>query len=243
MAWPWYWLLPQAVRCCVRFEGLNTHRTTTDCLQTKLRSSSGPAAVAEAAALLAELGGQLREVLPASSIEVAEVAERLDQHLLLQELLTSGGGAISTTALFGLLDWSAGLLARFGAPAREAAAAAAQAAVRQQLAAADGDAAATAAVAVRALRLLALQLKLLRMDTGEPDRSHCGLVGAGCVELVRLTHFAWTCAPHLISLSVLLPLHLMTPLSLRLLCSQRAPGAAVGAALLRGGCCLYLGQV
>jgi hypothetical protein len=139
-------------------------------LQEKLcGSSQGPSTVEEVAALLSELGCQFGEVLAASSSEASEVAERLDRHLLLQELLTSGG-AINTAALFGLLDWTSDLLARFGAPARDAAAAAAQAAVRQQLAGAAGDPTVTAAAAVRALRLLTIQLKMLRMDTGEPVR-------------------------------------------------------------------------
>ena len=162
-------LLILAVKCFNRLRA-STHTTPLLAigLQEKLcGSSQGPAAVEEVAALLAELGSQFSEMLPASSSEAAEVAERLDRHLLLQELLTSGGG-INSAALFGLLDWSADLLARFGAPARDAAAAAAQAAVRQQLAGAAGDGNATAAAAMRALRLLTTQLKMLRMDTGEP---------------------------------------------------------------------------
>ena len=98
--------------CCARDTGGTSSqmlsRTSTHtapllaiALQEKLRSTSGPAAVEEVAALLAELGSQLGEVLPARSSEAAEVAERLDRHLLLQQLLTSGS-AINTAAGFKL---------------------------------------------------------------------------------------------------------------------------------------------
>jgi hypothetical protein len=119
------------------------------------------------AGLLAGLGVQLGEVLPPGSSEAQEVA-RLDQATLLQALLPgSGTGTLDVPALLSLLDWSAGLLARLGAPARDAAAAHAQAVVRGQLAAAGGEGSGVAAAAVRALRLLSVQLKLLRLDAGE----------------------------------------------------------------------------
>ncbi|KAL4439722.1 hypothetical protein ABPG75_002723 [Micractinium tetrahymenae] len=113
--------------------------------------------------LLTELGGQLAGVLPDSAAH--EVAARLDSAALTRELLPAGGGAgLDMPALFGLLEWCGGLLARYGAPARDEAAAAGQAALRQQVAAAAGEAGATGAAAVRALRLLSVQLKMLRVD-------------------------------------------------------------------------------
>ena len=133
--------------------------------------SSGEArtsAVETVAALLADLGAQLAAVLPSSGGEAGEVAARLDRQRLSEELRPPAEGQpIDYAALLGLLDWSAQLLARYGAPARDAAAAAGQAAVRQQLTAAGGQPAATAAAAVRALRLLSVQLKTLRVDVGE----------------------------------------------------------------------------
>jgi hypothetical protein len=117
--------------------------------------------------LLADLGAQLAEVLPPDSPEGGEVAARLDRGGLV-ESLGGGSGGTDVPALLGLLEWAGGLVTRLGAPARDAAAAAAAAAVRGQLAAGSGEAAATAAAATRALRLLSVQLKLLRLDTGEP---------------------------------------------------------------------------
>lgn len=70
-------------------------------------------------------------------------------------------------SLLALLEWAGHLVTRFGAPARDATAAAGQAAVHRQLASAGADPVALAAVAVRGLRLLATQLKLLRLDAGE----------------------------------------------------------------------------
>lgn len=115
--------------------------------------------------LLAELGGQLAGMLPEGAAD--EVAARLGSAGLSLTLLpASGAGGLDLPALLSLLEWCGGMLARHGAPARDAAAAAGQAAVRRRLAAAAGDAGATAAAAVDALRLLAVQLKMLRVDAG-----------------------------------------------------------------------------
>ncbi len=142
-------------------------RAFWDSLCERLASGAGDAgsAAEQIAGLLAELGGQLAGVLPNSAAQ--EVAARLDSGHLTRELLAGGSGAsLDLPAVFGLLDWCGGLLARYGAPARDAAATAGQAMVRQRLAAAAGDAAATGAVAVCALRVLTVQLKMLRMDAG-----------------------------------------------------------------------------
>lgn len=153
-------------------------RAFWDSLRERLAGGAeGPEAAAEQLArLLTELGGQLAGVLPDAAAQ--EVAARLDSARLMRELLPAGSSAsLDMPAVFGLLDWCGGLLARYGAPARDAAAAAGQAAVRAQLAAAVGDAAATGAVAVCALRLLTVQLKMLRMDAGAP-RARFAFAGA-----------------------------------------------------------------
>ncbi len=118
-------------------------------------------------ALLADLGTQLSEVLPASAHEVEEVRLRLDPARLQEVLPASGGRMLDLPSLLALLEWAGHLVTRFGAPARDATAAAGQAAVHRQLASAGADPVALAAVAVRGLRLLATQLKLLRLDAGE----------------------------------------------------------------------------
>jgi hypothetical protein len=107
----------------------------------------------QAAELMAELGSQLREVLPPGSIEAMELAERLDPQKLLD---------INVPSLLSLLSWSAGLVVTLGAPARDAAAAAGREVVQAQLVT-DGPGVA----ATRALRLLSIQLKLLRLDAGK----------------------------------------------------------------------------
>ena len=73
---------------------------------------------------------------------------------------------IDTAALLSLLQHTSTLLRQMGSPAREQAAAAAYTAMQQQLAAAvaSADAVAMAAAVTKALRLLMVQLKMLRMD-------------------------------------------------------------------------------
>ncbi|PSC74446.1 T-complex 11 [Micractinium conductrix] len=124
-------------------------------------SGEAPAAASQVAALLAELGGQLAEVLPSGA--AAEVTAALDAQALSHSLLAPGGG-LDAPVLLRLLEWCGSLVAMHGAPARDADATAAQKLVRQQLAVAAGNVSATAAVATRALRLLTIQLKLLRAD-------------------------------------------------------------------------------
>lgn len=124
-------------------------------------------AVEQVVALLADVGSQLAEVLPAGASEAEDVRTRLERAQLLQVLSTGGSQALDLPALLALLDWSATLVAHFGAPARDAAAAAGQAAMHRQLAAAGSDTAAVASLGVRGLRLLATQLKLLRLDAGD----------------------------------------------------------------------------
>lgn len=157
-------------------------RAFWDGIQERLAGGAGAdaeaaaAAVQQVAGVLADLGSQLREVLPAGAGEAgAEAAARLDRQRLLEELAAPGGAGVNLPALLGLLEWSAALLARWGAPARDAAAATAQAAVRQQLAAAGNDAAAAAAAATRALRLLCVQLRMLRLDAAN---AHLRLLAA-----------------------------------------------------------------
>ena len=133
-------------------------------------------AVEQVVALLADLGTQLAEVLPAGSSDAEEVRLRLDRAQLKEVLPAAGGRMLDLPALLALLDWAGHLVTRFGAPARDAAAAASQAAVRRDLATAGGDPAAVTAVAVRGLRLLATQLKLLRLDAGELSS------GAACLQ-------------------------------------------------------------
>lgn len=141
-------------------------RAFWDSVRDKLAGGGG--AVEQAAALLGELGGQLAEVLPAGASEAAELAARLDPQRLAADLAPpSAAHPINLPALLGLLEWSAALLARLGAPARGAAAAEGQDAVRRQLGAAGSDPAAAAAAAARALWLLSVQLKVLRADVGE----------------------------------------------------------------------------
>lgn len=133
-------------------------------------------AVEQVVALLADLGTQLAEVLPAGSSDAEEVRLRLDRAQLKEVLPAAGGRMLDLPALLALLDWAGHLVTRFGAPARDAGAAASQAAVRHNLASAGGDPAAVTAVAVRGLRLLATQLKLLRLDAGELSS------GADCLQ-------------------------------------------------------------
>ena len=147
-------------------------------------SGEAPAAASQVAALLAELGGQLAEVLPSGA--AAEVTAALDAQALSHSLLAPGGG-LDAPVLLRLLEWCGSLVAMHGAPARDADATAAQKLVRQQLAVAAGNVSATAAVATRALRLLTIQLKLLRADAGEGGRvwiigsSKALLVCAACI--------------------------------------------------------------
>lgn len=129
-----------------------------------LALSSAAGAVEQVSGLLGELGAQLAEVLPGGSAAAQEVGQKLDSRQLLSELLLPSRDGLNVPALFGLLEWCAGLLARYGAPARDTTAAAGQKAVRAQLAAAGGDVCMAGAAAVRALRLLAVQLKMLRVD-------------------------------------------------------------------------------
>lgn len=136
-------------------------------------------AVEQMTELLADLGAQLAEVLPAGAAEVEDVRLQLGRVRLQEVLPAAGGRMLDLPALLGLLDWAGHLVLRFGAPARDQSAAAGQAAVRRQLASAGTDPAAVAAVAVRGLRLLAAQLKLLRLDAGE--RAGLLLSRAACV--------------------------------------------------------------
>lgn len=143
-------------------------------------------AVEQVTELLADLGAQLAEVLPAGAAEVEEVRLQLGCVRLQEVLPAAGGRMLDLPALLGLLDWAGHLVLRFGAPARDQSAAAGQAAVRRQLASAGADPAAVAAVAVRGLRLLAAQLKLLRLDAGESrlaaeQGGSCGVLWAAVV--------------------------------------------------------------
>lgn len=150
-------------------------------------SNSSNAAVSAAVAILAEAGVALQAVLLEGSSASADVAAQLGSAEQLAELLTatpnvasSSSGpssasllpSINCNALFQMLEWCGGLLRRLGAPAREGAAAAAQATIRKELASETSPAAAGKVVA-RALRLIAVLLKLLRLDMAN---AHLGML-------------------------------------------------------------------
>ena len=147
-------------------------------------NNSSNAAVSAAVAILAEAGAALRAVLPEESSAAADVTAQLGSAERLAELLTATPNIASSSsfssllpgincdALFQMLEWCGELLRRLGAPAREAAAAAAQATIRKDLASETSPAAAGKIVA-RALRLIAVLLKLLRLDMAN---AHLGML-------------------------------------------------------------------
>jgi hypothetical protein len=162
-----------------------------DDLGEKLSSgSSDSSAVSAAVGILAEAGAALRAVLPDGSSAAADVTAQLGSAEKLAELLTatsscsssstsSTEGAVASLlpgincdALFQMLEWCGGILRRLGAPAREAAAAAAQTSIRKDLAEVTTPTAAGKIVA-RALRLIAVLLKLLRLDMAN---AHLGML-------------------------------------------------------------------
>eukprot|EP00887_Chlorella_sp_A99_P001730 scaffold8.g1730.t1 len=147
----------------------------------------GEEAAAAVAGLLGELGAQLAEVLPAGSQVAQEIGVRLDPAELATALVPAGGPAAAAPALHALLDWAGGLLRALGAPAREGGAAAAAAALRAELGAARGAPARAGAGAARALRLLAAQLRLLRLDAANASLASLAaqLAGAGAIGYAR----------------------------------------------------------
>jgi T-complex protein 11 len=153
-------------------------------------TATSSSAVSAAVNILAEAGAALRAVLPEGSSAAADVAAQLGSAERLSELLTATPNIASTSssstssplssvlpgincdALFQMLEWCGRLLRRLGAPAREAAAAAAQDSIRKDLAKVTTSAAAGKIVA-RALRFIAVLLKLLRLDMAN---AHLGML-------------------------------------------------------------------
>ena len=118
----------------------------------------------------------------------------------------SGVNGIDTTHLLSVLEHAAQLLKDMGAPAREAAAVAAHAAIRAELSHAlqAGDSPALAAALVKAVRVLMVQLRMLRMDAANfrlkvLAGSHRDGAGIRCVQLH--SSMCWARAALLLSLA------------------------------------------
>lgn len=145
-------------------------------------SSSSASASGAAASILAELGSSLCEVLPPQSSLTQEIQSYLNATALERDLSPSTTTSTTTMMvnlpkLFELLEWSGKLLRDLGAPAREQEALAVHMSVRTRLSSAatalasDSANTSTATVkeemanaVVQALRVLAGQLRLLKLD-------------------------------------------------------------------------------
>jgi len=116
--------------------------------------------------VLAAMGLQLLEVVPEGNAGTVSRIRHVFGTASLRARLAGAdvGTGDGTTRLLTVLQEAAELLGKMGAPARDQAAATAQAAVHSDLAAAHCDSDATSAAVVKALRLLAAQVALLKID-------------------------------------------------------------------------------
>ncbi|KAK9816195.1 hypothetical protein WJX74_000320, partial [Apatococcus lobatus] len=147
-----------------------------DAVEGTLRGSGpdgGPslAPAQQVANLLADLGADLAASLPEGARRhVQELTSQLDRERLLDALTQSqahGMAGVNTTALFGLLETMARMLRDMGSAAREADSNLVHAELRSRLglAVSQGDGPGIAAATCRALRVLAAQLRLLKLDS------------------------------------------------------------------------------
>lgn len=137
-----------------------------DSVKEKLLLGSASDIGAQAAEILAEMGASLVEVVSSTNI-VEDIQNHLDLEKVKEGLKPIAGQpsliGVNATYLYDMLEWSAKLLRDLGSPEREKDAFKAHIEVRRQLGeVTTGEQAAEGIV--KALRILAAQLKLLRLD-------------------------------------------------------------------------------